>query len=133
MKHTLFFLLLSITSTFADAPAKLIEPPSSAPSAAKLVAQDLVDMVNDEITRRVMSHQIGFAKIWRNEKATAAESLAELGTRAALVFAFASENIDHIDRCARMVGKKRSDFIRDEDCIPPLPFTVHADGTVTLD
>lgn len=32
-----------------------------------------------------------------------------------------------------MVGKTRSDFISDADCIPPVPFTVHADGTVTLD
>lgn len=124
--------ILAATCLLSSASAQLIEPPASTPTPAQQVAQDLAALVNQEITRRVMVHQIAFAKIWRNENATAAESLAALGNKAALIFGFASENLDHIDRCAKMVGKTRADFIPDADCVPPLAFTVHADGTVTI-
>lgn len=116
-------------------PAQLIDSPKPEPTSAELAAQSVVDAVNSEITRRVNLHQVCWSTIWKNERegTTPAAVLAALGTRAALVFAFAGENIDHIDRCAKIVGKTRADFIKDEDCIPPLAFTVHADGRVTLD
>lgn len=114
---------------------QLIDAPKVEPTAAELAAQSVVEAVNAEILHRVKIHEICWSTIWTNERpgATPAAVLAALGTRAALIFAFASENIDHIERVAALVGKTRADFIKDEDCVPPAAFTMHQDGRVTLD
>lgn len=138
MKRKLAGYILAATSavlTLISAHAQLIETAKPEPTSAELAAQGVVDAVNAEIVHRVKVHQICWETIWKNprEGATPAAVLAALGTRAALIFAFASENLDHIDRCAKIVGKSRADFIADADCIPPLAFTVHQDGRATLD
>lgn len=133
--HLNIFTLIVCTACALTLHAQLIDTPKPAPTTAELAAQSVVDAVNGEITRRVNIHKVCWETIWKNERpgATPAAVLAALGTKAALVFAFASENLDHIDRCAQIVGKTRADFIPDSDCIPPLAYTVHADGTITLD
>lgn len=124
-----------ITLCAASLSAQLIDTPKPEPTSAELAAQSVVDAVNAEITRRVNIHKVCWETIWKNERpgATPAAVLAALGNKAALVFAFAGENLDHIERCALLVGKTRSDFIADADCIPPVAYTAHADGTITLD
>lgn len=137
MKHTLAGIILAAAAvvTLMSAHAQLIESAKPVPTNAELAAQSVIDAVNNEITRRVNVHKVCWTTIWHNERegATPSAVLAALGTRAALVFAFASENLEHIDRCAQIVGKTRADFISDADCIPPLAYTAHADGTITLD
>lgn len=117
------------------ASAQLIQTTKPEPTAAELAADSVIDAVNDEIKRRVANHQVCFQTVWRNERpgATPAAVLAALGTKARLIFAFAAENVAHIERIALMVGKTRADFIPDADCIPPAAFTIHNDGTVTLE
>ena len=136
MKHTLAHLIVAASAALIliSSHAQLIDTPKPAPTAAELAAQSVVDAVNAEILHRVAIHKICWDTIWKNQRdgATPAAVLAALGTRAGLIFGFASENLDHIDRIARMVGKTRADFISDADCTPPLEFTVQADGTVTL-
>lgn len=135
MKHHLIGLIFVALTAFILSPyAQLIETAKPEPTTAELAAQSVVDSVNAEIVHRVKVHQTCWETIWKNTRpgATPAAVLAALGQRAALIFAFAGENIEHIDRCAKIVGKTRADFIKDEDCIPPLAFTVHADGRVTL-
>lgn len=128
-------ILASFTLAIAAMHAQLIDTPKPEPTTAEIAAQSVVDAVNNEIMHRVAVHKVCWETIWKNERpgATPAAVLAALGPRAGLIFAFASENIDHIERCAKLVGKTRADFLSDADCIPLLPFTVHADGTVTLD
>lgn len=137
MKQRLAGIILAAAAiaTLMSAHAQLIDTPKPMPTSAELAAQSVVDAVNNEITRRVNVHKVCWDTIWKNERegASPAAVLAALGTKAVLVFSFASENLDHIDRCARLVGKTRADFIADADCIPPLPYTPHADGTITLD
>lgn len=132
---TALTILATFTLAIAALHAQLIESAKPVPTSAELAAQSVVDAVNSEITRRVNIHTVCWNTIWKNERegATPAAVLAALGSKAVLVFSFASENLDHIDRCARLVGKTRADFIPDADCIPPLPYTAHADGTITLD
>ncbi|WP_395739284.1 hypothetical protein [Prosthecobacter sp.] len=127
-------IILIVTLFTVSLQAQLIDSPKPQPSTVQLAAQSIVDAVNNEIAHRVAVHRICFETLWRNPRpgVTPAAILSELGTKATLVFAFASENLDHIDRCARMVGKTRADFISDADCTPPLAFTAHADGTVTI-
>ncbi len=133
-KLTGYILAAAAALTLISAHAQLIETAKPEPTAAELAAQSVVDAVNAEIVHRVKVHETCWQTIWENQRegATPAAVLAALGTRAALIFAFASENIDHIDRIAKLVGKTRADFIGDADCIPPLAFTVHQDGRVTL-
>ena len=136
MKQKLTGIIIAAAAviTLISAHAQLIETAKPEPTAAELAAQSVVDAVNDEILHRVKIHQTCWQTIWKNDRpgATPAAVLAALGTKAGLIFAFASENLDHIDRCAKMVGKTRVDFISDADCIPPMAYTVHADGTVTI-
>lgn len=134
-KLTGYILAAAAVLTLISAHAQLIDTAKPEQTSAELAAQSVVDAVNAEILHRMKVHETCWQTIWANQRdgATPAAVLAALGTRAALIFAFASENIDHIGRIAQLVGKTRADFIKDEDCVPPAAFTVHADGRVTLD
>ncbi len=125
---------VAIVCVSMAARAQLIGDSLPAVSADKLAADSIVDTINSEIKHRVAVHTICFNTLWRNTRpgATPAAILAQLGTHAKLVFQFANENLTHIGNCAAMVGKTRADFIPDADCIPPLAFTIHEDGTATL-
>ena len=128
---TLLILILSATC----ARAQLITTPEAPPpSAAELAADSIIDAINSEIEHRVAVHRVAFETLWENKRdgATPEAILAKLGTKAALVFAFSSENLNHIDRCAKLVGKTRKDFTPDADCVPPRTLVFHADGSVTL-
>lgn len=131
MKITLLALILSCSSCFAQL---IATPESPLPTAAELAAESIIDAINAEIDHRVKVHKVAFETLWRNtrEGATPEAILLKLGTKAALVLQFAGENIDHIDRCAKLVGKTRADFIPDADCVPPRELVFHSDGTVTL-
>jgi len=131
MKTTLIILILSCASCFAQL---IATPETPLPTAAELAADAIVDAINAEIEHRVAVHKIAFETMWKNPRdgATPEAILAKLGTNAALVFAFSSENLNHIDRCAKLVGKTRKDFIADADCTPPRELVFHASGTVTL-
>lgn len=118
----------------ASSTAQLIGTAPAEPAADQLAADSIVTAINSEIAHRVAVHKICFDTLWRNTRpaATPAAILARLGTNAKLVFAFAAENLDHIDRCAQIIGKTRVDFIPDADCIPPLAFTLNEDGSATI-
>jgi hypothetical protein len=127
-------LLLTLCASLS-AHAQLIESPTAAPPpAAKLAADSIVDAINGEIKHRVAVHKIAFDTLWKNtrEGATPEAILERLGTKAVLVFQFSRENLDHIDRCAKLVGKTRADFITDAECTPPHELVYHADGRVTI-
>jgi hypothetical protein len=132
MKHLLLLLTLC---TSLSSHAQLIESAATTPPpAAKLAADSIVDAINNEIKHRVAVHKVAFETLWKNtrEGATPAAILEQLGTSAVLVFRFSRENLDHIDRCAKLVGKTRADFLTDAECTPPHELVYHADGRVTL-
>jgi hypothetical protein len=111
----------------------LIPVPNNNPTNAEIAASSIIDSINNEINHRVAVHQICFDTLWNNSRpdATASNILTALGTNAGLVFAFAVENLNHIGRCAAIIGKTREDYIPDSQCVPP-PFTINSDGTATL-
>lgn len=125
--------LAVFTLSIAALNAQLINTAKPEPSAAELAAQSIIDAVNGEIAHRVAIHKVCFDTLWKNarEGATPAAILKKLGGKAALVFQFSRENLEHIERCAKLVGKTRADFISDAECTPPVELTFHADGTVT--
>jgi len=130
---TLLILILVLSATYAHAQLIATAEPSP-PTAAELAAESIIYTINSEIEHRVKVHKVAFETLWENSRdgATQEAILAKLGTKAALVFAFSSENLNHIDRCAKLVGKTRKDFIPDADCVPPRTLVFHADGSVTL-
>lgn len=116
------------------ASAQLIQTAKPEPTAAELAAESIIDSINAEISHRVGVHKTVFETLWRNTRpgATPAAILQHLGGKAALIFQFSRENLDHIDRCAKLVGKTRQDFLSDADCTPPSELVFHANGTVTI-
>ena len=124
-------LILLLALIALPCSAQLIATADPAPpNAAELAADSIIDAINNEIAHRVSVHKVAFETLWKNTREGAI--LLKLGAKATLVLQFASENIDHIDRCARLVGKTRADFIIDADCIPPRELVFHQNGTVTL-
>ena len=104
------------------------------PTAAELAAKSIIETINSEIEHRVKVHQNAWDTIWANERegATPAAILANLGTHAALVFAFSRINLQHIAACCDLVGKQPTDFLPAKYLETPQPITAHDDGTVSL-
>lgn len=129
MKH---LLLLTLCASLSH--AQLIPTTDAQAPTAKLAAESIIDAINGEIKHRVAVHKIAFETLWKNTRdgATPAAILEQFGTSAVLVFQFSRENLDHIDRCAKLVGKTRADFLSDAECTPPHELVYHADGRVTI-
>ena len=127
-------LILLLTLCASLSHAQLIPTTVAQAPTAKLAAESIIDAINGEIKHRVAVHKIAFETLWKNTRdgATPAAILEQLGTSAVLVFRFSRENLDHIDRCAKLVGKSRADFLSDAECTPPHELVYHDDGRVTI-
>jgi hypothetical protein len=133
MKKTILILALSILA-FACVHSQLIDTPATAKPAAQLAAESIVEAINLEIKHRVDVHKVAWETLWQNTRpgATPEAILAQLGTKAALVFQFSRENLEHITRCAALVGKQPTDFIEQKYLATPRQLTFQSNGTVTL-
>lgn len=126
---SIFFLILVTTS----AAAQLIDPPNNQAVKAQAAAEQIISRINGEIDRRVRVHQEAFDTLWHNRDGASPDAiLAQLGTKAGLIFKFSAENIDHIDRCAKIVGKTAADFLAAKYLSSPRALVFHDDGSVTL-
>lgn len=125
------FAILALTLSHAQ----LIDTATAQPPpASQLAAESIIEAINAEIKHRVSVHQIAWETLWLNARpgATPEAILAQLGTNAALVFQFSRENLEHITRCAALVGKQPTDFIEAKYLRSPRELVHHADGRVTL-
>lgn len=127
----LFSILLSLS---ANLPAQLIDTAAPPPPASKLAADSIIEAINSEIKHRVEVHKIAWETLWENNRdgATPEAILEQMGTKAALMFAFSKANLEHIAACAALVGKQPTDFIAAKYLSSPRELVIHADGTVTL-
>lgn len=107
-------------------------PGQSEPAAVPKM-RALVDTLESELTHLASVHQNLFNKLWNDPDSTPAENLAALGDRAGNVMALATLNVQNIAAMAPLFNKTLADYLQPEDYTPPLAFTVHDDGTVTLD
>ncbi len=130
MKKHLTLLLLTASLILGTVSAQLITAPQTPP--AQRIAAELCTELNGEFDRRVSMHRLLFGKFWRNAEATPDAIAAALGTQAARLFLISAENSNHIDRLAEQLGKDVSDYIPNEDRIPPRTVTLNANGTVTI-
>lgn len=102
-------------------------------TAAEKIADSIVETLNGEIKHRVEVHKQLVDVLWHDERATPDAILAALGTKAKLLFQVSAANKAHLTTLAALVGKSIDDFLPAEYQTPPLAFTIHNDGTVTID
>jgi hypothetical protein len=110
----------------------LIPPPPPSEPIARTAVRTLFDGIHQELVRRAAVHKSGFALVWRSGTHSAAEFFAEAGTEAVLFMQIAGANLQHIAAVAVMIGKTLHDYLLPEDYVPPLPYTAHPDGTITI-
>jgi hypothetical protein len=110
----------------------LIPPPPPTEPIARAAVRSLFDGIHQELVRRAAAHKSGFALVWRSGTHSAAEFFAEAGTEAGLFMQVAGANVAHIAAVAVMIGKTLHDYILPVDYTPPVPYTIHEDGTVTI-
>ena len=127
-------LLAAVLFFTAGAFAQVFNVKVNEPSAAEMAANSILEVIDNELAHRAAVHRVCFETLWKNQRegATPEAILEKLGTNAALVFQFSALNVDHLGDAAQIFGKVRTDLLKDEDCIPPKEFTVHEDGTVTI-
>lgn len=109
-----------------DPPAEPTEP------AARAAVRQLFLTPDEELQRRAAVHKPSFAKVWMSGTHTAAEFFAEAGTQGVLFMTVAGLNIQQMAEAAALIGKTLHDYLQPEDYVPPLAYTAHADGTITI-
>lgn len=127
---TFFLIALSLVVHLAPAQAQIITAPATSPAVT--IAQGVAQELNQEFLRRVGMHRRLFNAVWRSPDATPDDIIAALGNQGARLFQLSSENLQHIDRIAELLGKDVSDYIPAADRVPPRQVILHPDGTVTL-
>lgn len=125
-----FFVFFVLLINLVPAKAQIITVPATSPAVT--IAQGVAQELNHEFLRRVGMHRSIFATIWRNPDATPDAIIAALGNQGARLFQLSSENLQHIDHIAELLGKDVSDYIPAADRVPPRQVILHPDGTVTL-
>jgi hypothetical protein len=103
------------------------------PTPAQHVAQLLINGVNEGLADRVNRMRNLWELLWQDPRATPAEILAELGTRATLLFQAASKARADLEAIAPLAGTDAATLLGDAKYLSPAaPVTFHADGKVTL-
>ena len=108
-----------------------IPPPIEIPEVEKIAINELA-CVNASLARRVEEHKARFNAFWKNYNHSPESILEAMGPSAILWLAIAGESIEHIGRLAAIVGKTVEDFIPREMFIPPRPFIINEDMSVTV-
>jgi hypothetical protein len=77
-------------------------------------------------------HQSLFPQIWFSDEYSPAEFFAEAAEQGVKFMQIAGENVGHAERLAIIDGKTLDDFLDPSEYTPPLSYTVHQNGTVTI-
>ena len=110
----------------------LTAPPEPTEPTARTAVRKLFLTPHEQLVHLSDIHRDGFASVWRSGTHTAAEFFAEAGTQGVLFMQVAGTNVAHIAAVANMIGRTLHDYLQPEDYVPPLAYTAHADGTITL-
>lgn len=101
-------------------------------NVANEIAVNLLRDINNEATRRASLHRDSFNAFWHSTEATPQQICAQMGPQAALFFAIASANVQHIAAVAQIAGRTLGDFLKPEEYVPPQTVTINQDGTATI-
>lgn len=99
---------------------------------ANEIAINLLRDINNEAARRAGSHRDSFNAFWQSTEATPQQICQQMGPQAALFFAIASANVQHIAAVAVIAGKTLDDFLQPSEYVPPKTVTINPDGTATI-
>jgi hypothetical protein len=88
--------------------------------------------VSYELQRRIALHQNLFQKVWHSTDYTPQQFFDECGAQGAKFLAIAGANVEHIASLAVIDGKTLNDFLDPSEYMPPVKYTPHPDGTITL-
>lgn len=109
----------------------VIEKPM--PTPAEEAALALIEGANAGLADRVARMKNLWETLWENPRATPAEILAALGTKARTLFIAAARARTDLEQMATLAGTTATALLGDAKYLTPkLPVTLHDDGTVTL-
>lgn len=103
---------------------QLIQNPPPAPSIEQLALMRMQSLANRAMDTLEQSTRATFDGAWKNTKSTPEKMLAEMGTKAKAAF------VAHYYAVQALKAYGRDTSAYDT---PPLPYTTHQDGTITLD
>lgn len=133
MKYILL-IIIALIGTAIQAQELFLTPPPADPPPAEIVAQTLIDGTNAGLKDRVDRLKNLWETLWENERATPAEILAALDTRAVKLFQAAGQARDDLIALATIAGTTAEALLGDPKYLTPKqPVIFHQDGTVTLD
>ena len=102
-------------------------------TAAELAAGALIEGANAGLADRVARMKNLWETLWENPRATPAEILAALGTKAKTLFIAAARARTDLEQMAILAGTTAEALLGDVKYLTPkFAVDVHADGTVTL-
>lgn len=107
-------------------PPPLIDPPARA--AVRVAFASIID----ELEHRIDIHRRLFRLVWNCPDYTPQEFFNECGAQGAKFLEIAGANLNHIAALALLDGKTLNDMLDPSEYTPPAPYTVHHDGTITL-
>jgi hypothetical protein len=110
----------------------LIPPPAPDDPPARAAVRRIFSETAEELQRRIAMHQRIFPLVWSSNDYTPAEFFEEAGTQAVKFMQIAGENVEHIAALAAIDGKTLNDFLDPSEYTPPVPYTPHPDGTITI-
>lgn len=98
-----------------------------------IAVREIFREVAEETQRRIGMHQRIFPKVWNSPDYTPAEFFAAAGNQAVKFMQIAGANKDNIEALAIIDGQTLNDYLAPEEYTPPVAYTPHADGTITID
>ncbi len=105
---------------------------NTAPQAVVAMAK-LVDDMKEQLSKLAGTHQALMRKVWYSSDYTPAEAFDALGVRARSVMDSAAANVQYIAAQAAAFGESLGTFLQPQDYTPPVAYTEHEDGTITID
>lgn len=101
-------------------------------NVANEIALNLLRDINNEAIRRAGLHRDSFNAFWHSTEAAPQQICQQMGPQAALFFAIAGANVQHIAVVAAIAGKTLDDFLQPSEYVPPKTVTINPDGTATI-
>jgi hypothetical protein len=99
-------------------------------AADERAAREILQRMTQAGIDFVNSHQWCFQRLWHSTDATPEQILAKIGTRALELFQRGGDGVEFI---LGVHNGRPIASMTTEEYSPPKPYTVHGDGTITID
>ena len=107
--------------------------PTPAIPVAQAAYQGVLDFNAGAFVAQVAAFKEAFARIWnRQDGVTPQQMFDQAGTNAGNLFAAANASVAYFTAMAAANGQTLANYLQPADYTPPLPYTINADGTVTV-